>query len=133
MIEAVVALVVIGVAAIPITVLISQSINQLGKVAEANSRAAAVTSALAVVAPINPLETPSGAIELGSLSIAWRSTVLVPPNENIQIGSGLGGYKVGFYDVEIDLLRQDTPWFSFSLRKVGYERRQIEGLFESGN
>lgn len=127
MVEAVVALVVIGMASVPITLLISQSIDQLSRVADANARASAVESALALIDPINPLETPSGEIDMGEISLLWESEVLVAPNTDIKIGAMLASYNIGFYDVQVDLLKEQSPWFSFSVRKVGYLRREIDG------
>lgn len=129
MIEAVVAIVVIGMTVMPITLLISQSLDQLRRVAEANTRAAVVESALSIMDPVNPLETPTGQVEMGDISLSWNSEVLVPPNTNIQIGSGLAGFELGFYDVEVELSEEGRSSFSFSLRKVGYKRRQIDAMF----
>lgn len=126
MVEAVVAMVVIGMASIPISMLITQSLDQLNRVAEANARANAIESALAVIDPMNPMKTPSGEIEMGDISILWNSTVLVPPNQSIQIGAGLAGQSIGFYNVSVDMQRNNQLWFSFSVRKVGFKRFEVD-------
>lgn len=126
MIEAVVAMVVIGMASIPISMLISQSLDQLSRVVEANARANAIESALAVIDPMNPMDTPSGEIEMGDISMLWESTVLVPPNPSVQIGASLAGQSIGFYNVDINMVKNNRPWFSFSLRKVGFRKFEVD-------
>lgn len=126
-------MVVIGMASIPLTMLISQSLDQLARIAESNARAAAVETAISAIAPINPLDRPTGQIEMGELAVLWTSSVLVEPNENIQLGSGLGGFKLGFYNVQVEMLREDVSWFTFSLRKVGYDRRDVSAILAGGN
>lgn len=132
MIEAIVALVVIGVASVPLSLLISQSIDQLTRITEANERAAAVDSALALMDPVNPLETPEGAIDMGTFSLSWTSNVLVQPNPDVKVGATLATYSIGFYEVEVDLQKDQRPWFSFSLRKTGYKRREFDGNLLGG-
>lgn len=133
LLEAIVAMTIIGTAALPIMLLVSQSLDQLTRVADANARASAIESALAIIDPVNPLTTPSGQIDLGSVSFSWNSEVLVSPNDTVQPGTGLVGFFVGFYEVEIDFLKEDQPWFSFSTRKVGYQRVQTGNPFVGGN
>lgn len=120
-------MVIIGMAALPIMLLISQSLDQLTRANDANERASAMQSALAILDPINPMETPNGKISLDSHSFTWTSEAIVPPNDGVQIGAGLAGYLVGFYDVQIDMYKVDQPWFTFSLRKVGYEKIEGDG------
>ena len=122
LIEAIVAMAIIGVAVLPIMLLISESLNQLTRAADATARAAAMDSVISTIDPVNPFTTPSGEIDMGSFSFTWESTTIVAPNETVQTGAGLAGHKVGFYDVHIETFRQQQPWFSFSARKVGYEK-----------
>lgn len=124
-IEAIVSLAVIGVAILPLMALLSQSISQLNRVADAKERAAAMESALSVLDPINPLLNPSGSTMLGTTAMTWSSVALVEPNQSIQLRAGLAGYSMGFYAVTVSLSRDDQPWFSFEARKAGYRRVQI--------
>ena len=119
-IEALVSLVILGMTAIPILALLSQSIDQLNQIAESNRRAEATRAAIAIVDPINPLDNPEGELQLDSYTVSWTSRELVPPNVNVVIGVGLAGYNIGFYAVEVSLLRNGDPWFSFEARKAGY-------------
>lgn len=121
-------MVIVGLAALPIMLLISQSLDQLARASDANERASAMQSALAILDPINPMETPNGEVSLNAHSFKWSSEALVAPNDSAQIGVGLAGYLVGFYDVEIEMYKLEEPWFSFSLRKVGYKKVQGDGI-----
>lgn len=124
LIEAIIAITIIGMTFLPIMALISQSLIQLISVEEAQARAAAMESALAMIDPINPLETPQGQIMIGETDLTWQSELIVEPNETIQIGAGLAGFNIGFYAVTVALSRQGAPWFSFECRKVGFSTIQ---------
>jgi prepilin-type N-terminal cleavage/methylation domain-containing protein len=126
LIEAIVAMAIIGIAALPIMLLISESLNQLTRAANASSHAAAMESVIAMLDPMNPMTTPTGKMDMGSFSFTWESAVIVPPNDTVQVGAGLAGHSIGFYDVQIEIYREERPWFSFSARKTGYER--ISGI-----
>ena len=113
----------------PIMNLLGQSIAQLTIAGKANNRAVATESALAVLDSINPLLTPSGEIQITDTLLTWDSEMIVEPNEIPQIRAGLAGYSVGFYKVTVSLIREEEPWFTFELRKVGYNRISGRGPF----
>ena len=121
-IEAIVSMVILGMAMIPIMALLSQSINQLNRISESNAQSSAIESALAVIGPVNPMNTPSGEIEMGNYTLIWNSEILVPPNQDVVIGAGLAGYRVGFYNVTIEFYKKNQPWFEFETRKIGHNR-----------
>lgn len=127
LIEAIVAMAILGAAMLPIMALLSQSINQIHKIAESNAQSAAKNSALSVIDPINPMETPNGEIDMGDFNLVWSSELIVPPNKEIKIGTGLAGYKVSFYLVKVELFKKNKPWFYFTARKLGHKR------FENNN
>ncbi len=132
-VEALVALVILGMAAIPILMLLSQSVDQLGKISETTARAEAMRTALAIIDPINPIDRPNGELNLADYTLTWTSEEIIPPNENVVIGVGLAGYRVGFYNVEVSFLRDGDTWFSFGTRKTGYRRIQsTNGPFSTG-
>ena len=124
LIEALIAIAILGAALLPIMALMSQSINQIHKIAESNAKSSAQDSALAIIEPINPMENPSREAELVGFNMVWSSEQIVPPNNTVQIGAGLAGYKVAFYIVNIEILKNSEPWFSFQVRKVGHRRIQ---------
>ena len=129
LLEAIIAIAILGITMMPIMNLLGQSIAQLTIAGKANNRAVATESALAVLDSINPLLTPSGEIQITDTLLTWDSEMIVEPNEIPQIRAGLAGYSVGFYKVTVSLIREEEPWFTFELRKVGYNRISGRGPF----
>ena len=131
LLEAIVALTLLGLALVPMLSFISQSTDQLNRVAESNERSFAMQSAIAVLSPVNPMEEPEGEESLGqNLLLRWNSDVIIEPNQGPQVGMGLPGFRVGFYNVHVSLFRDtNTPWFDFDMRKVGYRKIDVDPLF----
>jgi general secretion pathway protein I len=131
MIEALVAIVVLGLGLIPLSTFISQQALQLQQVDRANERHLAQQDILAFVETLNPLADPEGRVELGAVNVLWSSAPLIAPNENVRVGTGLAQFAVGFYRVDVSVTRTDgTPWFDFSVRKTGYRRfsNEVQGF-----
>lgn len=133
LLEAIVALAVIALALIPLVTYIAQAADGLYRAAESNDRSLAMQGALALMDPVNPMAEPQGQLPLDDkISMAWSSDVAVNPNSGVLVGGGLSNFKVGFYVVHVTLSRPEaSPWFSFDLRKVGYQR--LNGGFPTGN
>jgi general secretion pathway protein I len=135
LLEAIVALTLLGLALVPMVSFISESADQLSRVAESNERSFATQAAVALLDPINPMEDPEGEESLGqNLTVRWNSDLIIPPNDGPQIGMGLPGFRIGFYDVRVSLHRSPSePWFEFDLRKVGYQKIAFDPLFGNRN
>jgi len=130
LLEAIIAIAILGITMMPIMNLLGQSVAQLAFAGQANNRAVATESALAVLDSINPSLTPTGKIQITDTLITWDSEILVEPNEIPQMRAGLAGYSVGFYKVTVSVIKEEEPWFTFELRKVGYNRISGRGPFE---
>ncbi len=130
MLEAIVALTIIGLTLIPLVSFIAQAANQLWRAADSNDQSFAKQSALALMEPINPLAEPEGTLELDkNITVSWESQPIIEPSPGVLAGAGLPAFRIGFYDVHVSLTRDgSTPWFAFDLRKVGYERITGGGL-----
>lgn len=123
LLEAVVAVAIIGACLIPLMGFVSQSTLQLQRAGDANARSLAQEDVLNFLETLNPMAQPQGRFALGSLTVSWTSRILVPPNAVIRIGTGLPGHAVGFFLVDLSVARGEGPeWFTFSARKVGYQR-----------
>jgi hypothetical protein len=130
LLEAIVAMVIVGAALLPLLSFISQAARQLTAVADANERSLAMENALALVEPINPMAEPQGQIALDrNHTLLWRSEEIVTPKPQVLVGAGLAAYKLGLYRMEVTISRDGASWFSFDVRKVGYERHASEGSF----
>lgn len=124
LLEAIVAITIVGLTLLPLVSFIAQAANQLERAADSNERSLVMQSAVALMTPVNPLVEPEGQLPLDKdVTVSWRSDTLVEPNTNALLGAGLGGYQLGFYKIHVVVSRADTPeWFAFDLRKVGYGR-----------
>jgi len=133
LLEAIVALAVIGLALIPLITYIAQAADALQRASESNDRSVAMQAALALMDPVNPMAEPQGQLPIDdTVSVEWHSDLAVAPNPGVLVGGGLAGFRLGFYTVHVTLSRaQDPTWFSFDLRKVGYAR--LNSGFPTGN
>ncbi len=124
LLEAIVAIAIIGLTLLPLVSYISLASSQLQRSADANEQSIVTQSVLALMTPVNPLLEPDGQLPLDrDIKIAWKSETLVQPNTSALLGAGLAGYRLGFYKVHVTVSRADaSEWFTFDLRKVGYDR-----------
>jgi len=122
LLEAIVAITLVGLTLLPLVAYISQTTDALQRAADRNLQSVVTQSALALMTPVNPLLEPEGKLPFDKdMTITWKSEVLVEPNATALVGAGLSGYRLGFYKVHVTVSRADTPeWFAFDLRKVGY-------------
>jgi prepilin-type N-terminal cleavage/methylation domain-containing protein len=121
LLEAIVALTIIGITLVPAMSFIAQASRQISAAAESNRRVRAQEAVLALNDVLNPLLTPEGEVALSpQLTVRWQSEVLVDPTQSQRLGGRLSGYNVGFYAVTFSLVENDKDWFSLTTRKVGY-------------
>ena len=123
LLEAIVALAIIGITLVPVMTFLVSASRQLASAADSNARATAQATALAYIETINPLLSPVGDVELSEvMSLQWASTAVVEPNSETRPGARLSSWQLGFYRVEVTVLRNRNVWFSFEVRKIGYQR-----------
>ena len=123
LLEAIVALAIIGITLVPVMSFLVSASRQLSSAADSNSRATAQATALAYIETLNPLLNPVGEVELSEvMSLQWTSIALVEPNSEARPGARLSGFRLGLYRVEITVLRNREAWFNFDVRKIGYQR-----------
>jgi len=123
LLEAIVAVAIVGIALVPVITFISQMVSALTRAGDSNARSLAEQAIIELLEPLNPLANPIGDDQIGDLLIHWESASIITPNKQVRVGAGLAGYSLGFYNVTVSVARADAgPWFSFDLRKVGYER-----------
>jgi general secretion pathway protein I len=121
LLEAIVAVAIVGLALVPIIAFLSLSANELIKAGEANERSFATQAVVALLDPVNPGTDASGSLPINDrVSVSWDSEVLVPPGQKIVSNSGLPTRQLGFYKVHVTVTRAGDRWFDFDLRKVGY-------------
>jgi prepilin-type N-terminal cleavage/methylation domain-containing protein len=130
LLEAIVAVTIIGMTMVPLLSFLSQAALQLMAASESNARNAVTRDVLAFMETVNPLAQDSGTTALGDVQVSWTSAPLVEPNTRIRPGVGLASFSVGFYKVNVRVARgAQDPWFDFDLRKVGYRRITVNDPF----
>ena len=123
LLEAIVAIAIVGIALIPILTFVSQMVGGLTRAGDANAQNLAKQAIIELLEPLNPLESPIGQDQIGNLGLRWETENVVPPNTATHVGTGLSGFSIGFYVVTVSVERPDhSLWFSFPMRKVGYRR-----------
>jgi type II secretory pathway pseudopilin PulG len=121
LLEAIVALTIIGLTLVPAMSFLAQATRQLSAAAESNRRVAIEDTVIAFSETLNPILSPEGEIALSpTLSLRWVSTVLVDPSQSKRIGGRLGGFSLGFYAVDFTVLDGEREWFSLTTQNVGY-------------
>lgn len=123
LLEAIVAVAIVGIAIVPIVTFVSQMVSALSRAGDVNAQNLAKQAIIELLEPLNPLEQPTGQDQIGDLALRWESENVIPPNATTRVGTGLSGFSMGFYNVTVSVDRVDRkPWFSFAMRKVGYQR-----------
>jgi prepilin-type N-terminal cleavage/methylation domain-containing protein len=121
LLEAIVAVAIVGLALVPIVSFLSLSANELIKAGEANERSFATQAVVALLDSVNPGTDASGSLPVNDrISVSWESEVLVRPGQQIVSNSGLPNRHLGFYKMHVIVTRAGDRWFDFDLRKVGY-------------
>lgn len=129
LLEAIVALALIGGVGIALFSWINSNIMALGRVQDINSQAAATTNVVEFMNTVNPMITPEGKTTLGSYRVIWKAAPVTAIQDGASYPSGISLYQLALYDNVIALERLDgTPWFNFTLRQVGYKKVRNIGL-----
>jgi len=129
MMEALVALALIAVTLIPLYEWVGRSLATAARTADVTRQAEAELSALAVVSRVNPMEEPSGSVEVGGYRIRWQATPKTDPVDNISYPRGVGLYQITLYEVRAEVLRGNEQWFEIHVDQVGYRRVRNPQVF----
>lgn len=126
LLEAIVALTIVGIALVPVMSFLAEASRQLTMVVDASARAEAQRSVVAYLETLNPNLNPTGEDILSeNLTVRWVSTTLVDGNSQTRLGGRLGTYNLGFYIVDVTVVRDDADWFELQARKVGFQPRSL--------
>ncbi len=127
LLEAIVAIALLGALLVPLYTLMSRNLDGLLRVGQANLQSEVTLNALAVLDSVNPMERPEGSVTLGAYLLRWRSVALTTPVDGVGFPAGQSLYQVAMYRTQAEVLRVDDrggtrPWFSFDLRQVGWHQ-----------
>ena len=88
----------------------------------------AVSAAIAMLEPVNPVDEPQGELPLDSdVMVRWHSEPLFAGSQDLSLGSPLSSHSFSFFKVTVTLARPDRdPWFTFEMRKAGHSKLNVQ-------
>lgn len=127
LLEAIVAIALLGALLVPLYNLMSRNLDGLYRVGDANLQSEVTLNAMAMLETINPMERPAGSVQLGNYVLRWNSVALTAPIDGVGFPAGQSLYQVAMYQTSAEVLRvgrgdQLLNWFSFDLRQVGWKQ-----------
>lgn len=124
LIEAIVALVLIGTTGMALFGWINTNIITLNRVQEINAKNAATVNAVEYMHNINPMIAPQGETKLGSYRLSWKSEATTETRDGAGYPFGVGLYQLSLYQTRVIIQKPDGQfWFGFNLQQVGYKKR----------
>lgn len=126
LIEAIVALALIGSVGVAMMAWLNTSLNSLVRVEAATDRMNATRAAIEFMGTINPMSQTRGRETLGGYAIAWNATPLEGPVASIINPDGIQGYfAVALYDTQVSVNQRGSVVAAFSIRQVGYQQLAV--------
>jgi general secretion pathway protein I len=123
LLEAIVALVLIGGAGMALFSWINSSIVSLRRVEDANARNEAASNIIEYMQAVNPMLTPDGKADFGAYQIKWKSDQQVDTVDGVSNPQGTSLFQLGLYQTRIEAIKADDPhWFDLKLTLVGYKK-----------
>ena len=132
LIEALVALVIIGAFGMALFTWINSSIVSLHRVEDANARNDAAANIIEYMQAVNPMQTPEGKNNFGSYQIQWKSDPVTDEVDGVTSPQGNSLYRLALYQTKISVAKTDDPnWFELKLKLVGYKKvRSATNIFQ---
>lgn len=123
LLEAIVALVLIGSAGMALFGWLNNTLISLSRIRDANAIAEAKLNVLEFMNTVNPMLKPEGEVGLGIYKARWKAEATTAIQDNVGYPRGVGLYQLALYRTSIKVTRDDgAPWFEFDLKQVGYKR-----------
>jgi general secretion pathway protein I len=122
LLEAIVAIVVLFAALVPLYVLVSSVSRSAFHVDQANREAEYETDALNIMSEVNPSLMPTGTVDLGAYAVRWVAQPVMKPIDGSAYPTGISAFRIGLFDTKVEVVRHDgRVVVSFPLRMIGYE------------
>lgn len=120
LLEVIVVLVILSAAMLAFYEFLSTATSAAERVRQAADGYDRDRNALALVASLNPMATPTGEIDLGAYRIRWRAELIQPVRQSTEYPSGgPGRFTVALYRVVLDF--PDSANFPpLEVTKLGY-------------
>jgi general secretion pathway protein I len=123
LLEAIVAIAVIGIVGTVLFTWAAETQRTLARVRDQSARQEAVLNALEFMRTVNPMLRSEGRQSIGVYDVKWRAEPLTPESDGVNYPFGMGFYRVALYQTRVTLDRDDQPgWEHFEIKQVGYRR-----------
>ncbi len=127
LLEAIVALVVFSMGAFALYGWLSTNMITLERIRDRQEIEAAMHSALDMVRRTNPMETPAGQRQAGTLMVSWTSVPIEALRPNVDQSGWPGFYTVGLYEATVRVLRDGEELQVFRVRQIGWKQVRAGG------
>ena len=121
LLEAIVALALIGLAGSALFAWLDSTLISAARVRDVNSEALLVLNALPIVEQVNPMQSPEGKLEAGSLTVSWKAKPLGELRDSTPLGEGVGSFRMQLYDLDVLATGPNEGTARFTLRRVGWK------------
>ena len=122
LLEAIVALVIFSMGALALYAWLASNQRTLARVQEQRQATAVVYSAIDALRGLNPMATPKGRREIGSLLVEWSARPVEPPRAAV-MQTGLPTiFKVGLYTLDVTVSQNGEEVDRFQMRQLGYQQ-----------
>ena len=126
LLEAIVALVIIGSAGMALFGWLNGTLMSLNRVRESNAIVEAKLNAIEYMNTVNPLLKPEGQASLGDYRLRWQAKPSTVLQDNVGYPGGIGLYQLALFETKIKVERGDgKPWFDFAMKQVGYKKVRV--------
>lgn len=123
LIEAIVALVLVGSVGMALFSWINTNIITLNRVQEINAQSEATRNIIEYMNAINPMIRPEGKVDFGSCQVTWQAEISTDMQDGANYPRGVGFYQLAMYRTNIDVKKSSgEPWFGLTLQQVGYKK-----------
>ena len=122
LLEAIVALVLVGSAGMALFSWINTNIAALVRVQDANARSEATLNIIEYMDKVNPMLTPEGKAALGAYAFTWRATPSSDAVDGANYPRGPSLYQLRRFNTAVSVETAGKPWFQIELRQVGFKK-----------
>lgn len=123
LIEAIVALVLVGTTGMALFGWINSNIITLNRVQEINAENVATVNAVEYMNNINPMISPEGQANLDSCRLSWKAEASAESRDGAGYPYGVSLYQLNMYQTSVIVQKPDGQfWFDFTLQQVGYKK-----------
>ena len=124
LIEALVALVILGTVMVAFFDFLSGSLLGARRIEAASLAYDRRTNALEIATAINPMEMPQGTLNLGAYKVTWTSRAISNIQQNSGYPAGSGVFKVALYQLTFTF-PDDLQVPPIKVTRVGYHRDNV--------